>query len=248
MPDALFTDSYLASLYDIVVDHGGPDEAFYLALARSARRVLDIGCGTGFMLHAAREAGHTGRLVGLDPAAGMLAQARRRTDIEWVHGYLPDAGFDAEFDLAYMTGHAFQVLLDDAAVLDVLHAVRRALVPGGHFAFETRNPAARAWESWTPEHALEITDLQGARVRVWHDVERVDGDLVTFTESFAVEGRAEPLVSRSTLRFSGAEHIDHLLGEAGLVVDERYGDWDRSLMTATSREIITVARRPAARP
>ena len=39
-----------------------------------------------------------------------------------------------------------------------------------------------------------------------------------------------------------AEHLDHLLTSAGFVIDERYGDWDRSLMTPTSREIITVAR------
>ena len=241
VPDAQFSDEYLASLYDIVEVHGGADEAFYLALASSAERVLDVGCGTGFMLHQARDAGHRGRLVGIDPAAEMLVQARVRTDIEWVEGYLPDAGFDAEFDLAYMTGHAFQVLLDDAAVLDLLRAVRRALVPGGHFAFETRNPHARAWEQWTPEHGKEITDPRGSQVRVWHEVERVDGDLVTFTESYAVDGAPQPLGGRSTLRFVTAEHLDHLLAQAGFVIDERYGDWDRSLMTNTSREIITVA-------
>ncbi|HKC26704.1 MAG TPA: class I SAM-dependent methyltransferase [Jatrophihabitans sp.] len=242
MPDAYFSDEYLASLYDVIENHGRQDEAFYLALVRSADRVLDIGCGTGFMLHAARDAGHAGRLVGLDPAAGMLQQARRRTDIEWVQGYLPESGFVAEFDLAYMTGHAFQVLLDDTAVLEVLHAARRALVPGGHFAFETRNPHARAWEQWTPEHAKQITDAQGRQVRVWHEVERVDGELVTFTERFAVAGQLEPRVSRSTLRFMTAEHLDHLLGGAGFAIDERYGDWDRCLMTPKSREIITVAR------
>lgn len=243
MPAAYFADDYLASLYDLVEKHGGADEAFYLALAHSVSRVLDVGCGTGVMLHAARDAGHPGRLVGVDPAPGMLAQARRRTDIEWVEGYLPDAGFEAEFDLAYMTGHAFQVLLDDAATLELLAAVRRALVPGGHFAFETRNPHLRDWERWSAERGVEVTDQQGRRVRVSHDVERVDGDLVTFRENFAVEGDAEPLVSRSTLRFVAAEHLDHLLERADFVIDERYGYWDRRPFTPDSPEIITVARR-----
>lgn len=243
MQDLHFTDEYLASLYDIVEPHGGADEAFYLALLRSAGRVLDIGCGTGYLLHEARAAGHAGRLVGLDPAHGMLARARRRSDIEWVEGYLPDADFAGEFDLAYMTGHAFQVLLDDAAVLDLMHAAHRALAPNGHFAFETRNPHARAWETWSPEHAIETTDAAGLRVRIWHEVEKVDGELVTFTENYAADGASEPLASRSTLRFVSAEHLDHLLAAAGFVIDERYGDWDRSLMTPGSREIITVARR-----
>jgi SAM-dependent methyltransferase len=242
MPDVHFTDDYLASLYDIFENHGRADEKFYLNLVRSADRVLDIGCGTGSMLHAARDAGHRGRLVGLDPAGGMLTQARRRSDIEWVEGYLPDAKFVGEFDLAYMTGHAFQVLLDDAAVLELLQAAHRALAPSGHFAFETRNPQARAWERWTPDRVSERVDPQGRRVRAWHQVEDVAGEHVTFTETFAVEGVAEQMTSRSTLRFISAEHLDHLLAEAGFVVDERYGDWDRSLFTPSSPEIITVAR------
>ena len=64
------------------------------------------------MLHEARDAGHKGRLCGLDPAAGMLAQARKRADIDWVQGDLATAEFDGAFDLAVMTGHAFQVFVE----------------------------------------------------------------------------------------------------------------------------------------
>jgi SAM-dependent methyltransferase len=237
---------YLAALYDIVNNHDGPDEACYLGLARSADRVLDVGCGTGAMLHRARADGHRGRLVGLDPDPAMLAQARRRADIEWVEGFLPDAGFDAEFDLVYMTGHAVQVLLDDRDIRELFAAVHDALAPGGHFAFETRNPHARAWQCWTPDHAVEVVGPDGRTARVWHVVERVGGEFVTFTETVEVAGRREPLVSRSTLRFLPAEALDRLLAAAGFVVDERYGDWDRSPLTPAAREIITVARPGAA--
>ena len=78
MADFQFSDARLAALYDAFSpwdDRG--DFGFYLPLVMSARAVLDVGCGTGALLHAARQAGHTGRLCGLDPAAGMLAQARR---------------------------------------------------------------------------------------------------------------------------------------------------------------------------
>jgi len=34
----------------------------------AAPSVLDVGCGTGAMLHEARQLGHVGRLCGLDPA------------------------------------------------------------------------------------------------------------------------------------------------------------------------------------
>lgn len=241
MVDRLFADPYLSSLYDrLCVDRG--DELYYLHLIASAPRVLDVGCGTGTLLHRARQAGHRGRLCGLDPAEAMLARARRHPDIEWILGTLPEAGFDSEFDLLVMTGHAFQVLLSDEDVREFLAAVGRTLADGGHFAFEIRNPRVRDWEAWSPDNVTRIRDETGREVRVWHKVEDVDGEFVTFTENFAVDGNADQLVSRSTLRFLPAEALDHFLADAGLVIDERYGDWDRSLMTPMSPEIITVAR------
>lgn len=241
MVDKLFADPYLASLYDILCADRG-DEQFYLDLIRSARTVLDVGCGTGALLHRARAEGHRGRLVGIDPGEGMLARARRRSDVEWVQGTMGDvARWIAEFDLVYMTGHAFQVLRTDDELRDGLAAVCDALAEGGRFAFETRNPLKRAWATWTPDSITEIRDENGAGVRVWHEVLSVDGELVSFTENFASDSWDRPLVSRSTLRFLPAALLDRFLADAGFCVDERYGDWDRSPFTPTAREIITVA-------
>jgi len=128
MPDLLFADADLAALYD-QMNPGRADFTFYLPMIMAASSVLDVGCGTGTLLHAARDAGHAGRLCGLDPAAGMLAQARRRVDIDWVLGDLRMVAWKSEFDFAVMTGHAFQVLLTDDDVQTALAAVRAALVP-----------------------------------------------------------------------------------------------------------------------
>jgi ubiquinone/menaquinone biosynthesis C-methylase UbiE len=77
MPDRLFEDPRLARLYDACCA-GRPDFAFYLPLVMQSPSVLDVGCGTGALLHLARVAGHRGRLCGLDPADAMLEQARVR--------------------------------------------------------------------------------------------------------------------------------------------------------------------------
>jgi hypothetical protein len=45
------------------------------------------------------------------------------------------------------------------------------------------------------------------------------------------------------LRFLDAATLDGFLAEAGLTVAARYGDWDRTPLTPTAPEIITVARR-----
>jgi SAM-dependent methyltransferase len=145
--DRQFSDPSLAELYDMFHPWEQRDDlAFYLPLVMSAGAVLDVGCGTGLLLHRARQAGHAGRLCGLDPGAGMLAQARRRPDIEWVSGDLSSVHWDREFDLVVMTGHAFQVFVTDEELRSALASVRSALTGDGRFAFETRNPLARAWE------------------------------------------------------------------------------------------------------
>ena len=245
MPDRLFTDPSLAELYDLWTPwrHRG-DFSFYLPLVMAAGAVLDVGCGTGELLRVARQAGHTGRLCGLDPARGMLRQARQETGIDWVLGDAASAGrWQQEFGLIVMTGHAFQVLVGDKEIRASLAAIRCALRENGIFAFETRNPAARAWEKWTPDQAAEVTGPAGAVVRMAHETDLpVTGDTVSFTTTYTSPAWDEPKLSRSTLRFLDAGSLASFLSGAGLVISEQYGDWDRQPLTAASPEIITIAR------
>lgn len=254
MVDHQFADARLAALYDALHPWGErADFPFYLERAMRAPAVLDAGCGTGTLLHAVRDAGHRGRLVGLDPAGAMLDRARRRTDVEWVLGELPAPGWRREFDLITMTGHAFQVLVTDEQLRAALAAVREALTGGGRFAFETRNPAARDWRRWTPEHAVAAVGAAGEPVRMAHRVDRSPddddegegggGDLVTFTTTYTSPAWERPETSRSTLRFLDADRLGAFLAEAGLVVAERYGDFDGRPLTGDSPEIVVVARR-----
>ncbi|HET8641900.1 MAG TPA: class I SAM-dependent methyltransferase [Pseudonocardiaceae bacterium] len=102
----MLSDAGNAQLYDLMYPWDAarfPSDAFYEDLVTAAEAVLDIGCGTGRMLHRARERGHPGRLVGLDPDRAALDRARQRTGIEWVDGVAADAAWDREFDLATMT-------------------------------------------------------------------------------------------------------------------------------------------------
>jgi len=240
-----FTDDRLAALYDVFYPPEGRDDfAFYLPLVMTARAVLDVGCGTGALLRLAREAGHTGRLCGLDPAPGMLNQARARSDIEWVLGDLSSAGWDREFDLVVMTGHAFQELIEDAEIGTALVAIRSALTDGGRFAFETRNPLVRAWEHWATQYTAEVTDAGGAMVRCQSQVETpVERNIVRSTGRFTSPGWDRPLVSWGMLRFLDVATLSSFLGDAGLAIAEQFGDWTGQPLTDASPEIITIARK-----
>jgi SAM-dependent methyltransferase len=242
--DHQFSDPDLAALYDVLHPWEQRDDLdFYLKRVMAAEAVLDVGCGTGALLHRARERGHRGRLCGLDPAVGMLGQARRRTDIEWVGGDLASAGWAKAFDLVVMTGHAFQVLVEEDDLSASLSAIRTALADDGRFIFETRNPLVRTWEQWIPENAVEVTDGDGNVLRMAHRVETpVVGDIVRFTTTYSCSGWDGPRHSRSTLRFLDAHAVRRRLSDAGLTIEEQVGDWTGGSLTDTSPEIITIAK------
>jgi SAM-dependent methyltransferase len=65
-PLTRYSDEEAAALYNLL-NPWGPSDNFYLAMVMEATSVLDVGCGTGALLQRAREAGHTGRLCGVDP-------------------------------------------------------------------------------------------------------------------------------------------------------------------------------------
>lgn len=242
---AVFSDAEAAALYDVMNpwDPARPEVVFCTEHVMAAVAVLDVGCGTGTMLHYARDLGHTGRLVGLDPDQGMLDRARRRTDIEWVSGVAADAAWDGEFDLATSTSNAFQCLVTDDELRASLTAIHTSLRDGGRFVFGTRHPQAHEWDKWNPSNAFDVEDAIGRKLRMWHEVESVLGDVVTLTETTAERDNTVLRVDRASLRFLDVPALAKFLTQAGFTIEDQYGDWRRGPITKTSREIITIARR-----
>ncbi|RYC09914.1 class I SAM-dependent methyltransferase [Ciceribacter ferrooxidans] len=242
--DDAFSRHDMAILYDSF-NGDGPDREFYLRLAGSPCRILDLGCGTGSLTLALARRGHA--VTGLDPAPGMLAVARAKdTDriVEWVSGSAMGFTLDREFDLVIMTGHVFQVFLDDPEASAVLASAYKHLAPGGRLAFESRNPLVREWERWTEpltRARADVPDL--GPVEVYYRVQQVEAEHVTFDTVFTLIETGERRTSASTLRFPGRATIARLLDDAGFRTVDWYGDWKRSPLTPQSSEIIAIASR-----
>ncbi|MFD6433209.1 class I SAM-dependent methyltransferase [Streptomyces venezuelae] len=247
--DAEYTHPRLAVLYD-VLDPDRSDLDAYVAMAEEfgARRVLDIGCGTGVL--ALKLAGRGVDVVGVDPAAASLDVARAKPGagrVRWIHGDATSVP-PLRADLVTMTANVAQQITDPDAWRDTLRAARGALRPGGHLVFETRVPARRAWENWNPEASHRVTRVPGtdaagssteSSVESWVEVTAVDGPLVSFRWTYVFEADGQVLTSDSTLRFREGAEIEADLVAQGYVVDEVRDAPDRP-----GREFVFVARRP----
>ena len=257
--DNYYAVPLLASRYDADTE-GRSDLTFYLALARelSPSAVADIGAGTGLFCsllaraeltrgnnarvkpdvgHGAGTAGRSLKITGVEPQQTMLDVARRQPladRIDWVHGTAGDLT-EAAYDLVFMTGHVSQYFLDDAAWEEVLQQISRALVPGGHLAFEARNAAAQGWRQWNDDGPRAVT---GGTLR---RTTTMTGDLATHIDEWTLEDRT--FTTRETLRFPDDAAILRGVEAAGLVIDRLWGGWDGSSATPLSAERIVLARK-----
>jgi len=243
--DNIFTDEKFARLYD-AFNSWGPGDDFYLALARKlGGAILDLGCGTGML--ACRIAEEVAPVTGVDPAEGMLHMARSRPGaerVEWIKGDARTLDLKRQFNLIYLTGHAFQVFLTDEDSLAMLTAASGHLAPQGCIAFDTRNPAAKAWLGWTPE-SRDIAEVAGSG-RVEESVDTVfDGatGIASITHRYRFLDKGTEQIGHSRIRFVDRERLGELIAAAGLKIDSCYGWWDGRPCSPRSEEIIVVARR-----
>lgn len=239
MPDALFENPRLAETYD-PLDPDRIDLDAYAAIAEEfgARRVLDVGCGTGTFACLMAQRGID--VVGVDPAAASLDVARRKTGaatVRWIHGDavgLPPLGCD----LATMTANVAQVFLTDGELDETLRGIHGALRPGGYLAFEVRDPARQAWRNWNREETHETVDIPGiGSVETWCDLTAVDRDRVSFRWTTVFAADHETIVSDSTLRFRTRAEVERSLDCADFDVIDVRDAQDRP-----GREFVFVAR------
>ena len=142
--------------------------------AKPGGRVLDIGCGTGFLLERLAERGFSGVGVDLSPESVEIAQARlvelgvaERLRVETGSAYEPP---DGPFDLVTITD-VLEHLEDPRACLA---AARDRLAPGGIVVVSTPNRrslhGARRWLSeYIPAITVDLAPIDNWQT--WRDLE-----------------------------------------------------------------------------
>jgi 2-polyprenyl-6-hydroxyphenyl methylase/3-demethylubiquinone-9 3-methyltransferase len=106
-------------------------------------RVLDVGCGAGFLTNELARQGH--RVTGVDAAPGTLATAERHDTTRSVRYTVADAlrlpFDDGSFDVVCAMDFLEHVEQPAAVIAEVA----RVLAPGGQFFFHTFNRNVLAW-------------------------------------------------------------------------------------------------------
>ncbi|NWL11723.1 class I SAM-dependent methyltransferase [Paenarthrobacter nitroguajacolicus] len=240
------TGAQLSALYD-AENQWAEDDDFFLAFVneRPNGRVLDLGCGTGRMTLAVAADGHA--VVGVDPNLGSLAAARTKPGaqaVTWIEGTSAAIPNDAMFDVAIMTAHVAQAINDDGDWSRTLTDVYHALIPGGRLVFDSRDPAAMAWQHWVPANTRRRHTLpDGCTVETWAESAPKSDGLVALTEHRVVNtGTRE--TETSVLAFRTEDQLRKDLKAAGFTVDRLYGGWHGEQVGNGQGELIVIAHKP----
>lgn len=196
-----------------------------LAERLGARRVSDVGCGTGLL--ACDLASRGMQVTGVDPGRAILELARRRPGsgaVRWIQGTAADLPA-ADADLVVLSAHVANYLPTRQAWRQLLADLGRTLIGRGHLVLDSWNPRAEVWRDWPGVMASHVGR---------------DGD--------AVETHGEELPGgrrvQETLRHWDPDFLVQSLAEAGFEVLEQWGGYDGSTFAADgSRQLVVLARR-----
>jgi len=237
--------------YDIEEgERSAPRIAFYCGLAKTVGGpVLEIACGSGLVTIPIAAQGL--EVTGVDLARPMLEHARQKAKVQgltirWVEADARSFALGAQYRFIFITGNAFQAFLRREDQEALLSSVKRHLLPGGIFAFETRNPSGHDLTN-QPEEEFDqsYTSVEGHRVSVSFTQFYDPVTQIMYWTSYRRwndGGQDHTKETRIACRFTHPQELKALLYYNGFEVIQQYGNWDQRLLSATSPNIISICK------
>jgi SAM-dependent methyltransferase len=243
-----------AKYFDLVAGDRTPMAAFYQRLVSyRTRSILELACGTGTITLALAqrlvECGGTweqSRVVGVDESTEMLRIARAKdAHPEWILGDLRSPPVRGAFDLVLCCYNTVQSLLTDNDLVEFFRSVRAIVKPDGVFAFDIVQPDLQYLIKPHRNHpACTVIDESGRRLEDRRDHCYNPKSRVLAIDHRLIEtgGEAAGPLGRVSLEYRQyfTTEIDRALAAAGFGVRQRYGDFDRSHLSAASKKQIFV--------
>lgn len=245
MADDLYDDP---DLYDLVAPADPEMERFYTQVAGGAgREIMELACGTGRLTLPVAATG--ARVVAADLSTGMLAQARARarsTDIEFLALDMRAFDLGRRFDAVFVGANSLLHLHRREDFATCFASIARHLKPGGVLAFDifvpsvrmlARDPGQRQLMNRFPHSRLG--DVRIEETIAYDPIAQVSHIDWYWSTDTQADFRHTVLDMRQVF----PQELPLLVEAGGLRLVERYGGFDRSPLTASSRRQVCICAR-----
>lgn len=208
----------------------------FLAPLAGQGRALELGIGTGRVAIPLKEAGID--VHGVDASEAMVARLRAKPggpEIPVTIGDFATLPVEGSFRLVYVPFTTFFALEDQDQQLRCMTRVAEHLEAEGRFVLDAFVPELSGFRANQATTTME-TELGHLLIdAVRHDPlsQRVEGHHVVVTEAGI---KLYPL----RVRYCWPSELDLMARLAGLVLEDRFGWYDRSPFTAESRRHVSV--------
>lgn len=203
-----------------------------------ARRILDLGCGTGGHCIELAKLGYD--IVGLDISQLMIEKAREKSSMEGVkasfilgdmkqaHSILKNANIRLPFDAVISMGSSLAHMLDDESLGKILVEVRNILSPNGVFLFCVSNAKCLRddrIDQLRIDNMIDEKDLQMALL-CYNFRDKTDQDILVWNTIWLVndQGKIDFKIRTHPLRWYRIENLKELLRSHGFAPLHTYGD------------------------
>jgi SAM-dependent methyltransferase len=219
---AMFAPEVVDPVVDVLVELAG------------SGRALEFGVGTGRIALPLAARGIDVAGVELSPAmVGQLRAKEGGSGVDVAIGSFADTRVDGQFSLVYLVFNTISNLTSQALQVACFGNAAAHLAPGGAFVIEVGIPDLRLLPpgqtgvvfAMEDDHwGLDEYDVANQGL-ISHHFERVDGQLVRNSLPF---------------RYAFPAEFDLMAQLAGLTLQDRWNDWDRSEFTSESRKHVSV--------
>ncbi|MDQ7793095.1 MAG: methyltransferase domain-containing protein [bacterium] len=236
-----------SEVYDLIFPPRPQQQAMLAELADRVpvARWLEVACGTG--KHALFLARRGMRVTALELDPLMVRRARRAAgraglaiDFRQADMTHPESYRDLEgrFGGASCLGNSLAYAVRPGDLELTLEWVGRCLVPGGLFLIQGVN-----FDLVQGEHTFPAIPVPGVGLVFSRRYEQLAGDLLAFHLELTPTGGGLPRRARHVIRPLSLANLERALGQAGLRVEARWGDFDRRPWTDRAPATVVLATR-----
>ena len=214
----------------------GPTVDFLSALAGDGA-ALEFGIGTGRVALPLAQRGV--RVHGIDLSVAMVAKLQEKPGAEQISATIGDFAttrVDGTFSLVYLVFNTIGNLTTQDDQVACFQNAAHHLDPGGCFVIEVGTPDLQRLPPGERFHPFEVTE----RHLGFDEYDVANQGLVShhfWPEDGAWRGSSIPF------RYVWPAELDLMARLAGLLLRERWQDWDRSPFTSESRKHVSVWER-----